>query len=173
MTIDFLNLIVLVKENSGGPGLLSTADPARIGLWGHSMGSGVATRVLTVSPDIKAAVLYAAMTGDEQKNYEVIYRWMDFSMGAEELAVPQEALPRISPVYFFDDITAPVSIHHGLTDKLVPVHWPMQTCKQPKGLDKAVECHCYEDIPHTLYGAREKEFICYTIQFHDRYLGGP
>ncbi len=170
MAIDVLNLIALVKEDSGKPGLLQNADPARIGLWGHSMGGGISTRVLTVSRDVKAAVLYAAMTGDEQKNYEAIYRWMNFSMGLEELAVPPEALPNISPMYFFEDISAPVSIHHGLADKLVPVGWSMQTCEQLKELKKEVECHYYEDMPHTFYGAKEKEFIRYTIRFFDRYL---
>ncbi len=173
MAIDVLNLLALVKEHSGEPGLLRTADPARIGLWGHSMGGGISTRVLTVSQDVKAAVLYAAMTGDEQKNYEAIYRWTNFSMGSEELAVPPEALARISPLYFFGEITAPVSIHHGLEDKLVPVGWSMQTCERLRALGKAVECHYYEDMPHTFYGAREKEFIRYTIQFYDRHLRVP
>ncbi len=173
MAIDTLNLIALVKENSGMPGMLQTADPMRIGLWGHSMGGGVSTRVLTVSPDVKAAVLYSAMTGDERKNYEAIYRWLNGSMGVEELAVPTEALPRISPMYFFEDITAAVSIHHGLADKLVPVQWSMLTCQQLKSLGKEVECHYYEGMPHTFYGPTDKEFIQYTIQFFDRYLGRP
>ena len=173
MAIDVLNLIALVKENSGQPGLLQSADPTRIGLWGHSMGGGVSTRVLTVSPDVKAAVLYSAMTGDEQKNYEAIYRWLNGSMGLEELAVPSEALARISPMYFFEDITAAVSIHHGLADKLVPVQWSMQPCERLKALEKVVECHYYEDMPHTFYGPVEKEFIQYTIQFFDRYLSVP
>jgi dipeptidyl aminopeptidase/acylaminoacyl peptidase len=173
MAIDTLNLIALVKQHSGEFGLLQTADPTRIGLWGHSMGGGVSTRVLTVSPDIKAAVLYSAMTGDERKNYEAIFRWLNGSMGLEELAVPTEALPRISPVYFFEDITAAVSIHHGLADKLVPVQWSMQTCQQLKALGKEVECHYYENMPHTFYGPTDKEFIQYTIQFFDRYLGRP
>jgi dipeptidyl aminopeptidase/acylaminoacyl peptidase len=173
MAIDVLNLIALVKEKSGEPGLLQSADPERIGLWGHSMGGGVSTRVLTVSQDVDAAVLYAAMTGDERKNYEAIYRWLNGSMGLEELAVPTEVLPRISPMYFFEDITAAVGIHHGLADKLVPVQWSMQTCEQLKALEKEVECHYYEDMLHTFYGFREKEFIRFTIQFYDSYLGTP
>jgi dipeptidyl aminopeptidase/acylaminoacyl peptidase len=172
MAVDVLNLIALVKEHSGEPGLLQSADPTRIGLWGHSMGGGVSMRVLTVSQDVKAAVLYAAMTGDEQKNYEAIYRWLNGSMGLEELAVPTEFLPRISPMYYFEDISAAVSIHHGLADKLVPVQWSMLTCEQLKALGKEVECHYYEEMPHTFYGAREKEFIHYTIEFYDRNLGG-
>jgi dipeptidyl aminopeptidase/acylaminoacyl peptidase len=173
MAIDVLNLIALVKENSGELGPLQSADPERIGLWGHSMGGGVSTRVLTASQDVDATVLYAAMTGDEQKNYEAIYRWLNGSMGLEELAVPSEVLPRISPMYFFEVISSPISIHHGLDDKLVPVSWSMQTCEQLKALKKDVECHYYEGMPHTFYGTKEKVFIRYTIQFFDRFLKTP
>lgn len=173
MAIDVLNLVALVKEHSGKTGLLKAADSEHIGLWGHSMGGGISTRVLTVSQDVEAAVLYAAMTGDEQKNFEAIYRWSDFSRGAEELSVPTETLQRISPMYFFENILAPISIHHGLEDKLVPVQWSMQTCEYLRGLGKEVECHYYEEMPHTFYGARDKEFIRYTIEFYKRYLHIP
>jgi uncharacterized protein len=173
MAVDVLNLIAIVKDQSGKPGLLQAADPGRIGLWGHSMGGGVSTRVLTVSPDIRAAVLYAAMSGDERVNYEAIYRWMEAAMGEDELAVPPEALSAISPGYFFDAITAAVSIHHGLEDRLVPVQWSMQTCEQLKSLGKTVECHYYEGMPHTFYGPVEKEFMQYTLQFYDEYLKSP
>ena len=170
MAIDVLNLIALVKEHSGEPGLLQTADPERIGLWGHSMGGGVSTRVLTVSQDVDAAVLYAAMTGDERKNFEAIYRWSNNTRGLEELAVPTDALQRISPMHYFENIIPPVGIHHGLEDELVPVQWSMQTCEHLKALGKEVECIYYEGMPHTFYGPTEKEFIRYTIEFYDRYL---
>ena len=170
MAIDALNLIAIVREQSGRTGLLEAADTERIGLWGHSMGGGVSTRVLTVSPDVRAAVLYAAMSGDERLNYEAIYRWLEGTMGAEELAVPAEALPEISPRYFFADIQAAVSIHHGLEDALVPVRWSMDTCEQLKSLGKEVECHYYEGMPHTFYGPVEKEFMAYVRQFFDAHL---
>jgi dipeptidyl aminopeptidase/acylaminoacyl peptidase len=50
-----LNLIALIKQQGGKPGPLQLADPNAIGLWGHSMGGGVSIRVITVSPDVKAA----------------------------------------------------------------------------------------------------------------------
>jgi dipeptidyl aminopeptidase/acylaminoacyl peptidase len=173
MAIDVLNLIALVKEQGGQPGLLQAADSSHIGLWGHSMGGGISTRVLTVNNDIKAAVLYAAMTGDEQRNYEAIYGWSNNTRGLEELAVPPDVLPRVAPMYFFENITSPISIHHGLADELVPVQWSMQTCDELKALNKSVECHFYDDMPHTFRGAGDKEFIQYTIQFFDRYLSTP
>ncbi|RPJ21175.1 MAG: alpha/beta fold hydrolase, partial [Chloroflexi bacterium] len=130
MAIDVLNLIALVQTQSGGTDPLRTANPSHIGLWGHSMGGGITTRVLTVTDDVKAAVLYAAMSGDEQKNYEAIRQWSGEARGLEELNVPVEALNRISAMYFFGNITAAVSIHHGTADATVPLDWSVTTCDQ-------------------------------------------
>ncbi len=75
MAIDVLNLVALVKSQSGVTDPLKHVNSDAIGMWGHSMGGGITTRVLTVSEDIKAAVLYAAMSGDEGKNYAAIRQW--------------------------------------------------------------------------------------------------
>ena len=72
IAVDVLNLIALVREYGGQPGLLAQADPARIGVWGHSMGGGATIRVITVDPTIQAAVLYGSMSADERQNYERI-----------------------------------------------------------------------------------------------------
>lgn len=173
MATDVLNLIGLIQTQSGGSDPLRTADPNLIGLWGHSMGGGISTRVLTVSHNVRAAVLYGAMSGDEQKNYEAIQRWSGNTRGMDEFAVPVEALTRISPMYFFDDITAAVSIHHGTADATVPLDWSMLTCEQLKALGKNVECHYYEDMPHTFYGQGDAEFIQNTVQFFNQYLTAP
>lgn len=173
MATDVLNLIAILKDSAGQPGPLEAADASRIGMWGHSMGGGITTRVLVVSPDVKAAVLYAAMSGDEIRNYDAIGAWSEGRRGAEERAVPVEQLTRISPIHFLGDITAAVSIHHGLADELVPVQWSMQTCELLRAAEKNVECHFYPDMPHTFRGQGDKEFIQYTIQFMDTYLSVP
>lgn len=170
MAEDVLNLIAIVKDAAGRPGVLEAADGNRIGLWGHSMGGGITTRVITVSQDIRAAVLYAAMSGDEARNYQAIGQWSEGQRGADERAVPPQELPSISPINFLDDITAAVSINHGLEDELVPVQWSMQTCELLKAAHKDVECHYYPDLHHTFNGKGDKEFIQYTIQFMNRYL---
>ena len=170
MAIDVLNLIALVQSQSGGEGPLRTALADRIGMWGHSMGGGITTRVLTVSDDVRAAVLYAAMSGDEQKNYEAIRQWSGQTRGLEELNVPLEALPRISAMYAFQNITAAVSIHHGTADALVPLDWSVTTCDQLTALGKNVVCTYYQDMPHTFYGAGDEEFIQNTVQFFNQYL---
>lgn len=173
MAIDVLNLIALIQSQSGRPDPLGSARPDRIGLWGHSMGGGISTRVLTVSDDVRAAVLYAAMSGDERKNFEAIYQWSGQTRGLEELNVPVEALARISPMYFLGDIRAAVSLHHGLADALVPVDWSVTTCEQLTTLGRNVECIYYEGMPHTFIGDGDAEFIQNTVRFFDSQLKGP
>src|SRR5215207_5698587 len=173
MAIDVLNLIALVQSQSGGADSLRTALPDQIGLWGHSMGGGITTRVLTVTDDVRAAVLYGAMSGDEQKNYEAIRQWSGQTRGLEELNVPVEALNRISPMYFFQNITAAVSMHHGTADGTVPLDWSITTCDQLTSLGKNVQCHYYENMPHTFYGTGDEEFIQNTVQFFSQTLKTP
>jgi len=173
MAVDVLNLIALVQSQSGGTDLLRTARPDRIGLWGHSMGGGITTRVLTVTDDVRAAVLYAAMSGDEQKNYEAIRGWSGQTRGLDELNAPVEALNRISAMYFFGNITAAVSIHHGTLDGTVPLDWSVTTCEQLTALGKSVECTYYQDMPHTFYGTGDEEFIQNTVQFFNQHLKIP
>ena len=170
MAIDVLNLIALVQTQSGGTDPLSNADAASIGLWGHSMGGGISTRVLTVSDDVRAAVLYAAMSGDEERNYAAIREWSGQTRGIAELDVPVEALSRISSMYFFENIRAAVSIHHGTADALVPMSWSVTTCERLTLLGKNVECIYYEQMPHTFYGQGEEQFIQNTLQFFSQHL---
>ncbi|MGH2523302.1 MAG: alpha/beta hydrolase family protein, partial [Anaerolineales bacterium] len=66
--VDVLNLISLVKT-------LPNADPQAIGLFGHSMGGGISLRAITVSPEVKAALLYGSMSGDETANFAKIAEW--------------------------------------------------------------------------------------------------
>ncbi|HZD57603.1 MAG TPA: alpha/beta fold hydrolase [Anaerolineales bacterium] len=172
MAIDVLNLIAIVKEQAGTPGALQKADAQFLGLWGHSMGGGIATRVITVSGDVDAAVLYGAMSGDEKRNFEAIYGWSDGERGIEELNVPDQALARISPVYYLDRIRAAVSIHHGGSDELVPFGWSQEMCERLQALGASVECFTYRGQPHTLYGAAEELLNRRVVEFFDRYLKG-
>lgn len=170
MAEDVLNLIAIIKEQAGKPGPLEFADPQAIGLWGHSMGGGISTRVITASADVAAAVLYGAMSGDEIRNFEAIYGWSEGQRGLEELNVPSVVLERISPIYFLDRIQAAVSVHHGGSDELVPPAWSLEMCERLEDLGKTVECFTYPGQPHTLYGESEDLFNQRVIEFYDRIL---
>ena len=171
MAVDVLNLIALVKALGEQPGPLALADAQAIGLWGHSMGGGIASRVLTVSPDVRAAILYGAMSGDDQKNYERIFSYFSNGQrGQEELSAPPEVFARISPIYFLERIRAAVSIHHGEQDVDVPLAWSLDLCHKLSELELSVECFTYPDQPHTFHGESDVLFIQRTIVFYNQWL---
>jgi len=167
--IDVLNLIAIVKAQAGAPGSLETASAENIFLWGHSMGGGIAQRVLAVGAPINGALLYSSMSGDERQNFEHIRDVLsEGERGFEELAIPEEALLDISPAYFYSQIAAPVSIHHGDLDDIVPVQWSLDLCGQLSDLGKQVECFTYHNMPHTFYGDNDQLLIQRSLDFFAR-----
>ena len=97
-------------------------DAEHMGLWGHSMGGGVATRVMVVSDLFDAAVLYAPLSANMEEML------MDPFTGEPQgvtdglmqgvinaLDDPQYRAG-ISPENFFDWVKAPISIHVGTAD---------------------------------------------------------
>lgn len=168
---DVLNLIALVRQQGGLPGALQAAKPEALGLWGHSMGGGISIRVMTLSPAVRAVVLYGSMSGDDQKNFDRIYHvFSNRARGLEELSVPAEAFPRISPIFFLDRVTAAVSIHHGEADDGVPLEWSTDLCQRLQALGKPVECFTYPGQPHTFRGEGDQLFKTRVIDFFDGVL---
>ncbi len=171
MAIDIMNLIAIVKATGGQNGPLQYADPQRIGLWGHDLGGGVATRVLTISPDVKAAVLYSSVSGDDQKNYASSGVWSD-SAGVQERSVPAQEMSLISPMFFYQYVQAAVSIHQGMLDPNIPVKWSQDTCLQLQEMGKTVECRYYDLEGHLFASSGDHTFMRLTVAFFDQYLRG-
>jgi dipeptidyl aminopeptidase/acylaminoacyl peptidase len=148
--IDVLNLISSVRSQAGKPGALSKANGTRIGLWGHSMGGGIAIKVMTVKPDwVRAVALYGAMSGDELRNARQIHDvFSGGTRGARELELPTDLLNRLSPINYFARITAAVSVHHGTADDQVPYAWSVDLCERLKSLGKRAECFSYAKANH-------------------------
>lgn len=166
--IDVLNLIAIIREQSQDPfGYLRRVDEDRIHLWGHSMGGGVALRVVTVlnEPYLRAAVLYGSMSGDERQNFEQIQIWSGGQSGPFELAASDGQLAGISPIYFLDRITTPISIHHSEADATVPAAWSFDLCERLRALNKPVECYTYYATPHTFRGQADELFIERVTRF--------
>jgi len=166
--IDILNLIAIIRAQSqDAAGPLRRADAENIHLWGHSMGGGIVLRVLAVNhePYIRAAVLYAAMSGDEQKNYDRIRFWSGGQRGQFERAAPPDLVGLISPIHFLDRITAPIAVHHSIADDTVPVAWSQELCDllEQQGLDH--ECYFYEAQPHTFHGTADDLFMERVVLF--------
>jgi dipeptidyl aminopeptidase/acylaminoacyl peptidase len=169
--IDVLNLIALLKAQGGQPGPLELADPQRIGLWGHSMGGGVAIRVMVVSPDVDAVVLYGSMSADDLLNFQRLNTFFsNGTWGVEELQAGPQDFARISPANFLPDVRAAVSIHHGSADLAVPPEWSDTLCGWLQELGKDVECFSYPGQPHTFVDQGDELFRQRVQEFFDRVL---
>jgi dipeptidyl aminopeptidase/acylaminoacyl peptidase len=167
--IDVLNLIALIRGHGGAPGPLAAADPGDISLWGHSMGGGVALRVLVVDEAIRAAALYGSMSGDEYLNYERIFEWTDGRLGQTILDIPPDDMERIAPIHHLDQITAAVSVHHGAADNQVPAAWSDDLCRRLRQAGKTVECFTYPGAPHYFGGTTDALFQQRVLDFFERY----
>jgi uncharacterized protein len=166
MAVDVLNLIALVKAESGPSEIFATSAPESTGLWGHSMGGNIALRVLTVSSDVKATVLYAPMSGDEIKNAELLSSSSSDTVFQTELSVSPMIVERISPIYYYSDIGSPVQLHHGTADRAVPVAWAEETCSAATKAGMEIECIYYPDEGHTFRARVMDQFVEAVLGFY-------
>ncbi len=166
-TIDTLNLVNLIRSQSGMNGLLEKADKERIGLWGHSMGGGIVLRALIVDQRIKAGLLYASVNADETLN---LSHFGNDGRRETKLKLPGAALKLISPSQFLGEINAPLSIHHGAEDEIVPVKWTQDLCRQLQELGKQADCYLYPGQPHTFQNSGDTLFMKRMIDFYDAKL---
>ncbi|MGH2582786.1 MAG: alpha/beta hydrolase family protein [Anaerolineales bacterium] len=167
--VDVMNLIGIVNAQAGSPGILEKADPDAVFLWGHSMGGGIILRVLTVGADVQGAVLYGSMSGDERRNFEHIRDVLSQGeRGNEELIASDEQLQLISPIFFYDRIQAPVSIHHGNVDDIVPLAWSEELCLTLQNMGKQAECFTYHNMPHIFFGSNDLLLVERSVDFFRR-----
>lgn len=146
-------------------------DMKRIGMWGHSMGGGIATRVMVLRPEIRAYVLFAPISADVEDNfYELTpaeIEWLHETYGAEGA----EGYRTMSPIEFFNDVTAPVQLHYGAADYDVPIEFSEKIFRTLTDLGKTAEFFIYPGQKH--------EFIedwqlaaDRSLQFFDYYVKG-
>ena len=173
LTVDVLNLIALVKDPANQPNEMKKADPTLIGLWGQSLGGGVALRVATVSEDIKAMVLYSSISGDELKNAELFYGLTKEQIYLTEMETPPDVMAYISPLNYFDTINASVKLYHSLTDDVVPSVWATDTCEILKVNNDDVDCFYYIGADHTFLSGFQSDFRNTMLAFFETKLKGP
>lgn len=167
--VDVLNLIAIVRGQSQDPaGVLRRADGGRIHLWGHSMGGGIAQRVLTVWPEaITSAVLYASMSGDERRNFEQVIVWSDGRTGEAELAAPEEVLTAVSPLNHLHLWRTPIQIHHGTADATTPLAWSEELCALLQTRNHPTQCFWYDKAGHNFTGATADLLMERVVAFFD------
>lgn len=187
LVIDVINLISALES-------LPVADTERIGIWGHSMGGGITTKVLTIDERVKAAVLYAPNSADDA---DLIAMWgpgcdpqqpTRIALLCNEAEVIPSDLPEaifegyahavndpmmmqaIAPLYHFEYITAPVQIHIGTADDVTPPEWSAKMVDELQLLEKKVEIYHYAGQGHFLSGQHWFTFMERSVVFFDRVL---
>jgi len=158
-TIDVLNGLASVKR-------FPDADPARIGMWGHSMGGGVTLRAMVLTPDIKAGVIWAGVVASypdllarasrtpapmTSSTPSVGRRWSRDLV--ERYGSPAENpafWAAISANTYVADLSGPVQLHHGTEDKSVPLEYSLKLEQQIAAAGKEVELYTYPGDDHNI-----------------------
>ena len=173
MSVDVMNLIALLKDKANLPAELAGVDPDLMGLWGNSLGGEIALRVLTLSPDIKAAVLYSSMSGNIELNSRQLSEIIADDQFRQDLQVPLEAMSQISPMYYYHYIKAAVQLHHGLDDTTAPISWADETCSFLESAGVPVQCIYYQNAGHLFRRHDFENVVASALEFYRLHLTPP
>ncbi len=181
-TTDVLNAVASIKR-------FGDADPNKIGMWGHSMGGNITLRSVVVSRDIKVAVIWGGVVGSYEDLMNNWQRNVTYRPPPEELAlrnrnrenfIKQYGTPEtnpnfwhsVDPTYFIPDITAPIQLHHGLSDEEVPAAFSQSLYEKLKSSGKTAEYFSYPGADHNISGSPFSVAMNRTITFFNTYLKG-
>ena len=169
--VDLVNLIVSV-------GSLPQARADAIGLWGHSMGGGIALEALVINPPgLRAAVLLAPMSGDVADNYTAIEATRGgAALGPDWAIAPQEApeaYQQLSPINYLHYIDVPVQIHHGQSDLVVPPAWSVRLAQALTDAGKDDVFYLYPGAGHSFYNGTYSLCLARTLEFFNARLKTP
>lgn len=163
---DVVNLVDALKKLNS-----QLLDVGRIGLWGHSMGGGIAARVMVLSPDIRAYVLFAPISADAEDNFYELPQ-DELSRLAKVYGVGEDArklYEKISPLNYFSLVEAPVQVHHGIADKEVPPEFSEKIFEELKAQGKVAEFFKYPGEGHE-FGDAWSWAAERSLQFFDKYV---
>jgi dipeptidyl aminopeptidase/acylaminoacyl peptidase len=163
---------------------LGYADPARIGLQGHSWG-GYQSSFIVTQTDLFAAVVTGAPPTNLVSFYNTLYRSSgNIQQGITEVGQVRmgrnvtpwnahELYESQSPLHHVPKITTPFMILHGTADGAVDYGQGLEFYAAARRLGKPVILLSYPDEAHHL-GRREnqKDFQIRMRQFFDHYLKG-
>lgn len=170
MTVDVMNLIALLKARTDLPAELTVANTDAMGLWGTSLGGEIALRILTLSPDFKAAVLYSSLSGNMERNSRQMYELTGDEQFQLDFQLPLELMDRVSPMYYYYRVTTPVQVHHGLEDTTVPVSWAEETCDFMEAAGVSVQCIYYPEVGHVFNRGNFEILLPRALEFYRLHL---
>jgi dienelactone hydrolase len=178
--IDALNLIPLAQK-------LPEAQPGKVGIWGHSNGGAITAKVIVVSDQIAAAVIYSPASSNITEDYQFRVERRRSRSGQPpgrrtgvidlptiEFPVTPAQAPdlyeRLSPLPYLKYVSAPVEIHWGSADETVPYKWPGDLLDGLRAAGKQVEYFEYEGQPHSFVGAPNQLYLRRIAEFFADHL---
>jgi uncharacterized protein len=181
-TVDVLNALSSLKR-------YPAADPARIGMWGHSMGGQITLRSIVVSQDIKAAVIWAGVVASYP---DMLANW--HTRGGEasppiagaagergwrqslinEYGTPAENpnfWASISPNSYLAEGVPPVQLHHDTGDSEVPFSFSQGLASELKDAGQTVDFYSYPGNDHNLANSFDVA-MQRSLAWFNRYVKG-
>ena len=176
---DVLNAVAALQQHP-------LVDPQRIGMWGHSMGGYLTLRAMTVSPDIRAGVIWSGVvasypdllccwrrsqpfptpTPDPTRGSRGWRSWTELYGSPEQ---NPEFWNSISANAYLSEISGPLQLHHGTGDEDVPYEFSLNLYQEMLQLSLPVEYYQYEGDNHDLANFFSLA-MTRTLEFYDRYL---
>lgn len=173
-TVDVLNAVAAVR-------LYADADPARIGMWGHSLGGLLTLRSMVIDEQIKAGVIWSGVVVAVPE----LLSLLDFSPVPvpaavfrfreqlfEEFGTPQTNptfWDAISPNAFLDELAGPLQLHHGTGDRIVPMLFSTLLNGELVAADQDVELFTYAGDDHNLTRNFDTA-MARTVRFFDEHV---
>ncbi len=178
--IDVLNLIPLAQQ-------LPEAQPGKIGMWGHSNGGAITAKAMTISDQIAAALIYSPASLTIAEDYQFRVERSRARTGQPsgqrsgvldrivvEFPVTPDQAPdlysRLSPLGYMSYVQAPVQIHWGTLDEVVPAHWPGDLRDALIAAGKPVEYFEYVGQPHSFEGQSNQLYLSRMAAFFEQQL---
>jgi uncharacterized protein len=179
-TVDVLNAVGALKQ-------FPLADPARIGMWGHSMGGFLTLRAMVISQEIRAGVIWAGVVASYP---DMLTHWRrsagfvtptpgpftttrGWRTGWSQLYGSPEENPAfwhsVSANSYVSEISGPLQLHHGTADASVPLMLSELLYDELQAAGKTVELHTYAGDDHNLAGSFSLA-MRRTIEFYHQYL---
>ena len=171
--VDTINAVKAVKSSK-----LKFLDKDRVGWLGRSMGGGVTLTALVAQPGlVDAAVIYASVSSLAADNWKQFSRRSEDRSGTNRRMARTYGLPDKSPEFwraassrpYFDRVTEPLLVHHGIEDDTCPIRWSEATVKALEVEGKDVTFVRYRGEGHTFEGQWQRS-IERTVSFFDKHL---
>ncbi len=162
-------------------------NPAKIGLWGHSMAGNVTLRALAAKPDIPAVVIWGgagftyldlAEYGISDASYQPqpndTQRQRDRQRIRDLYGNPQDGNPfwnLVSPANYLNDIKGAIALHHAVDDHTVNVAYSRNLNQLLDATKVPHEFFEYPSGDHNISGVSFGQAMQRTVDFYKRSFG--